>query len=77
VADFCTAALNPIIGDTRSMNAHWQDAAGNADLLAVPEGPHGFERFPTRLAARTKTVTVEWINRRLRNDGQEASLMRT
>jgi hypothetical protein len=46
-------------------------------LLIVPEGPHGFERFPTKLTARAKAVAVEWINRRLRNDRQEASLMRS
>jgi acetyl esterase/lipase len=74
---FVAGELDPIIGDSRSMHAHWQDAAGNADLLVVPEGPHGFERFPTRLAVRTKTVAIEWINRRLRNDRLEASLMRT
>ncbi|WP_172717075.1 alpha/beta hydrolase [Neorhizobium sp. T6_25] len=74
---FIAGELDPIIGDRRSMHAHWQDAAGNSDFLVVPEGPRGFERFPTRLAARTKTVAVEWINRRLRNDSQEASLVRT
>jgi acetyl esterase/lipase len=74
---FIAGELDPIIGDSRSMHAHWHDAAGNADLLIVPEGPHGFERFPTKLAACAKTVVVEWINRRLRNDTQEASLMRT
>jgi acetyl esterase/lipase len=70
---FIAGELDPIIGDSRSMQAHWQDASGNADLLVAPEGPHGFERFPTKLAARTKTVAIEWINGRLRNDMQEAS----
>ncbi|MBW6425361.1 alpha/beta hydrolase [Rhizobium sp. XQZ8] len=70
---FIAGQLDPIIGDSRSMQTRWQDVCGNADLLVVPEGPHGFHRFPTRLAARTKTVAVEWINRRLRNEVQEAS----
>lgn len=70
---FIGGALDPIVGDSQALHAAWSSGAGNADLLIVPEGPHGFERFPTRLAARTKTVVVEWINRRIRNDRREAS----
>ncbi|CDZ46124.1 alpha/beta hydrolase [Neorhizobium galegae] len=62
---FIAGALDPIMEDTIRMHDRWQRQAGRSDLLVVPEGPHGFERLPTRLAAKTRQFMADWINRTL------------
>jgi acetyl esterase/lipase len=62
---FIAGALDPIIDDSRKMYDRWQALNGNAEIVVVPDAPHGFERFPTRLASRTKAYAQEWMKRRL------------
>jgi acetyl esterase/lipase len=62
---FIAGALDPIVEDTIRMHERWHRQAGRSDLLVVPEGPHGFARLPTRLAAKTRQFIADWINRRL------------
>ena len=61
---FIAGSLDPILDDSRSMYEQWRQT-GQADILIVPEGPHGFERLPTRLAEKTRNFVYEWINRRI------------
>jgi acetyl esterase/lipase len=62
---FIAGALDPIVEDTLRMHDRWQRQAGSSDLLVVPEGPHGFERLPTRLALKTRQFMADWISRTL------------
>lgn len=62
---FIAGALDPILDDSRRIHDVWQRQAGHADLLVVPEAPHGFERLPTRLAAKARDFLCEWIKERL------------
>jgi acetyl esterase/lipase len=61
-AFFIAGALDPIVDDSLRMHERWESEAGKAELLVVPEGPHGFERLPTRLATRTKAFAASWID---------------
>lgn len=56
-------ALDPIIDDSLSMARQWQQQSSNADCVIFPEAPHGFNRFPTKLAARANRLVREWISR--------------
>lgn len=62
---FIAGALDPIIDDSLSMSLHWQQQNGNADCVVFPEAPHGFNRFPTKLAAKANGLVRAWISRRL------------
>jgi acetyl esterase/lipase len=63
--------LDPLIDDSRLLSARWQEANGNAELLVAPDAPHAFNRFPTRLAARTNGMIRDWINARLAEEAGE------
>ena len=52
---------DPLIDDTRLMAAKW-GAAAPVELQLLPQAPHGFIRFPTRMAALTRAWVHAWIN---------------
>ncbi|WP_221164080.1 alpha/beta hydrolase [Rhizobium sp. NLR22b] len=62
-------ALDPILDDTISMHERWQSQSGNSDCVIFPEAPHGFNRLPTRLAARANRFVRAWISQRLDRPG--------
>ncbi|MBX5142291.1 alpha/beta hydrolase fold domain-containing protein [Rhizobium lentis] len=62
-------ALDPILDDSISMYERWQSQSGNADCVIFPEAPHGFNRLPTRLAARANSLVRAWISQRLDRPG--------
>jgi acetyl esterase/lipase len=62
---FIAGALDPILDDSRRIHDVWQRQTSHADLLVVPEAPHGFERLPTRVAAKTRDFMCGWIMERL------------
>lgn len=57
--------IDPLIDDSRLMAERWSAANGNASLIVVPDAPHAFNRFPTRVASRTNGFVREWIRERL------------
>lgn len=57
--------LDPLIDDSRLMAERWQAANGNAQLVIIPEAPHAFNRFFTRVASRTNAFVRDWIGKRL------------
>jgi acetyl esterase/lipase len=57
--------IDPLIDDSKLMAERWSAANGNASLVVVPDAPHAFNRFPTRLASRTNGFVRSWINERL------------
>ncbi len=67
---FIAGSLDPIVDDSRRMHARWQKDSGNAALLVAPEGPHGFERLPTRLACKTRTYAFAWIEQQFADAGR-------
>ncbi|WP_416384276.1 alpha/beta hydrolase [Rhizobium mulingense] len=62
-------ALDPIVDDSLSMARQWQQQSGNADCVVFPHAPHGFNRFPTRLASRANGLVRSWISQSCENDG--------
>ncbi|MBX4867268.1 alpha/beta hydrolase fold domain-containing protein (plasmid) [Rhizobium bangladeshense] len=58
-------ALDPILDDSISMYERWQSQNGNAECVVFPEAPHGFNRFPTKLAARANSLVRTWMSRTL------------
>jgi acetyl esterase/lipase len=57
--------LDPLIDDSRLMVERWRAASGNAELVIVPEAPHAFNRFFTRVASRTNAFVRDWIGKQL------------
>ena len=51
---FSVGGADPLLDDTLFMHARWQAAGNGARLDIYPESPHGFEAFPTRMAAEAQ-----------------------
>jgi acetyl esterase/lipase len=56
--------LDPLREDSEQMARHWGGVA-DVELHLVPEAPHGFIRFPTRMAALVTACSHEWLRARL------------
>jgi len=52
---------DPLLDDSLLFAERWQAANGNAELHVVPEGPHGFNRLPTRMAKKTNAYARGWL----------------
>lgn len=57
--------IDPLIDDSKLMAERWAAASGNARVVIVPDAPHAFNRFPTRVASRTNAFVRGWIEARL------------
>lgn len=55
--------LDPVLDDSLLMYDKCQKANHNATLLIVPEGPHGMNRLPTRMASRINDFARKPSNR--------------
>ncbi|WP_245314272.1 alpha/beta hydrolase fold domain-containing protein [Rhizobium sp. R634] len=64
-------ALDPIEDDSLSMFRRWQSQSNNANYVVFPEAPHGFNRLPTKLAARANGLVKIWMSQVL--DGSTAA----
>ena len=62
---FLVGTIDPLIDDSRLMSERWKAMSGNARLIVAPEGPHAFNRLPTRAAAITNRWVRGWLERRL------------
>ncbi|WP_274857923.1 alpha/beta hydrolase [Sinorhizobium meliloti] len=60
---FVVGELDPVLDDSLLMYDKWQKANHNATLLIVPEGPHGMNRLPTRMASRINDFARQWIKK--------------
>jgi acetyl esterase/lipase len=67
--------LDPLIDDTLMMAERWAEARGSVELHRVPEGPHGFNRLPTRMARKTNAYVRGWIFGRLALAERAAALL--
>jgi acetyl esterase/lipase len=56
--------LDPLRDDTIQMAERWR-AVAEVESHVLPEAPHGFIRFPTRMAAQVQARVHAWINCRL------------
>ena len=54
--------LDPLLDDTLLLHARWGAAGGRSTLLRAPESPHAFNRFGTRIAARTARYVRDWLD---------------
>lgn len=52
---------DPLLDDSLFMTARLRAAGGHADLVVVPESPHGFAAFPTPMAEEAELLTIEWV----------------
>jgi len=55
---------DPLLDDTTSMAARW-GAVADVECHVVPEAPHGFVRFPVKIAAQVRGRVHAWINGRV------------
>ena len=55
---------DPLLDDTTSMATRW-GAVTDVECHLVPEAPHGFIRFPVRIAAQVRGRVHAWINDRV------------
>ncbi|MBB3527075.1 alpha/beta hydrolase [Rhizobium sp. BK456] len=68
---FIAGELDPIVDDSIEMHAKWCNVDGRAWLAVVPDGPHGFNRMPTRLASMTNAFGRRWLSERLRESSDD------
>lgn len=54
---------DPLRDDTTLMAERWR-AVAVVECHLLPEAPHGFIRFPTRMAAQVRQRVYEWIRER-------------
>jgi acetyl esterase/lipase len=54
---------DPLRDDTTLMAERWR-AVAEVECHLLPEAPHGFIRFPTRMAAQVRQRVYEWIRER-------------
>jgi len=59
-----TGTLDPLRDDTLELARRWREAA-EVELQLVPEAPHGYIHFRTRMADATLAHTHEWVRARL------------
>jgi acetyl esterase/lipase len=64
-AIFVVGTLDPLLDDSKLMAARWNEQNGNAELVVAPDAPHAFNRFPTRMAARTNAHIRDWVKTQL------------
>ncbi|MCJ8517370.1 acetyl esterase/lipase [Pseudorhizobium tarimense] len=69
---FIAGELDPVFDDSIRMADRWNKANSNAELVAVPQGVHGFDRFPLAIARKTHRHLHRTINEWLRTDEHEA-----
>ena len=55
---------DPLLDDTTLMAERW-GAVADVECHVVPEAPHGFIRFPVRIAAQVRGRVHAWINGRV------------
>ena len=60
---------DPLLDDTTLMAERW-GAVTDVECHVVPEAPHGFIRFPVRIAAQVRGRVCDWINRRVSDAGR-------
>lgn len=70
---FIAGSLDPIVNDSFAIHANWSSLNGNASLAVVPQGPHGFNRMPTRLASKTNAFGRRWLSAQLKANSVERS----
>jgi acetyl esterase/lipase len=62
---FIAGELDPVFDDSVRMAARWKEASGGAELVAVPQGVHGFNRMPLSLGRKANAYArhrmKEWI----------------
>lgn len=63
--------LDPLRDDSTEMARRWGQVA-EVEMHLLPEAPHGFIRFPTRMAALVLAHTHEWLRASLRQSAQIA-----
>jgi acetyl esterase/lipase len=61
---FIVGDKDPLQDDSERMQAKWSAQSGNAELIVVPEAPHGFNHMPTSAAAKTNAYIRAWLGRR-------------
>jgi acetyl esterase/lipase len=60
-----TGTLDPLRDDTLELARRWREAGAEAELALLPESPHAFIHFSTRLAEATLQHARRWITARL------------
>jgi len=58
---FTIGTKDPLIDDTYFMEARWRLAGNRTYLTTYPESPHGFNYFPTGMAAAANKKMCDWI----------------
>jgi len=56
---------DPLLDDTKLLAERWRAANGNVTVEIVPEAPHAFNRFRTRMADRTNAHVRHWISEQM------------
>lgn len=67
---FVVGTEDMLLEDSERMDARWQKASGNSELLLTPESPHAFNHMGTAVARKIEHYVDAWILEQL---GEEAA----
>jgi acetyl esterase/lipase len=67
-AQFSVGTRDALVDDTMFLAARWWMAGNDTTLDVYPEGMHGFDSLPNRMAALALDRYVEWVRARLAAD---------
>lgn len=59
---FIAGKLDPIVEDSVRMSRAWRRTGATATCIVAPEAPHGFNRMPTRMAAKANAFARRWMS---------------
>ena len=65
---FIVGDKDPLQEDSELMHAKWAEWSGQAELIIVPEAPHGFNHMRTSVARKANAYVRAWIARRHESD---------
>jgi acetyl esterase len=61
LALFTVGSLDPLLDDSLFMEARWRLAGGRTRLMVWPEAIHGFNAFPTAMAAAANAAMLDFL----------------
>ena len=60
-AFFVVGTADPLLDDTNFMESRWRYAGNKTYLAIFPEGTHGFNLFPSKMAVAANELMHKWI----------------
>ncbi len=74
---FVVGTEDMLLEDSERMDARWQEASGNSELLLAPESPHAFNHMGTAVASKIENYVDAWMLEQLGEESAYADACQT